>query len=318
MKTLLKPFKEWRIVSTLIDLSKNINFPGSRELPVFDVGKYFFKSIEKGDIASRASSLSFNFFLALFPAIIFLFTLIAYVPISNFQEQLLILIKNILPQNAYEATRATIEDIIKRQRGGLLSFGFILALYFSTNGVHAMIEAFNKSYHIIETRSTFKQRLISLILTIILSFLLLLAITLIIMSELALKYLMNWGFLNDVFLYYLLLFGRWIIICILFFCIVFLLYYFAPAKSIKFKFILPGSLLATFLSLLSSLAFTYFVNNFGQYNKIYGSIGTLIVVLLWIYFNSLILLLGFEFNVSINKARSNLKISRPKNKFRSS
>ena len=128
--------------------------PGFDGLPLYEVADFFFTGIHKGGIKTRASSLAFSFFFALFPAIIFLFTLIPYIPIQNFQDQLLYLIKNVLPSNAYESTRDTIEDIVKHQRGGLLSLGFFLALYFTSNGFMAMMKGFNTSYHIAERTKT--------------------------------------------------------------------------------------------------------------------------------------------------------------------
>jgi membrane protein len=150
-----------------VDFTRKVTLPGFHGLPIYAVGVLFYKGIVKGSITNRASSLAFNFFLALFPAVIFLFTLISYVPVNDFQDQLLGIIRNIMPDNAYQAARSTIEDIVKHKRGGLLSFGFILALYFSTNGINALIESFNQTYHSIETRSFLKQRVIALILTVL-------------------------------------------------------------------------------------------------------------------------------------------------------
>jgi membrane protein len=305
-RIIVSVLKEWKISAFLLDTSKKLVLPGFNDLPVYNVATFFVKGITKGDITSRASSLSFNFFLALFPGIIFLFTLIPYVPINNFQDQLLNMIKDVMPRNAYQATRETIEDIIKHQRGGLLSIGFITALYFSTNGIHAIIGAFNKTYHAIETRSGFKQRLVSIMLTMILFSLLLIAIAIIIFGEISIHYFTEKGLLENIFTFYLILAAKWITILVLLIFAFSILYYFGPAKKGKWRFISPGSLLATILSILTSLGFNYFVNNFGQYNKLYGSIGTLIVVLLWIYFNSIILLIGFELNASIDHAKRKL------------
>jgi membrane protein len=285
-------------------LSRKIVLPGFSGLSLNYVWNFFIHGIQKGAINSRASSLAFNFFLALFPAIIFFFTLIPYVPIPHFQDQLLGLIKNILPTNAYLAVRTTIEDIVRHQRGGLLSFGFIAALYFATNGVHAMIDAFNKSFHGIETRSFLKQRVISVILTLSLSILVVTAILLMITNEYFIRWMFHHGWLKNKTQLFIILTFKWLVIAALLFFTISFIYYYGPAKKRKWRFISAGSTLATCLSILTSIGFSYFVNNFGQYNKLYGSMGTLIVVLLWIYFNSLILLIGFELNASINKAKA--------------
>jgi membrane protein len=247
----------------------------------------------------RASAVSFNFFLAIFPSIIFIFTLIPYIPIDNFQEKLLSLLEEVMPYNAYQAAKETILDIVTNQRGGLLSIGFISALYFSTNGFNALITAFNATYHDIETRSALQQRLVSLYLVIISILLFTLAIGLIILSEIGLNIILKEGEV----LYYLVMAGRWVILFGLFYCMISFTYFLGPAKQSRRKFASPGSFFATIFSVLTSVGFTYYVNHFGQYNKLYGSIGTLIVILLWIYFNSLVILLGFDLNASIAKAQ---------------
>jgi len=290
-------------VVILIAWSKKTILPGFDKLPLYYVIIFFIKAIQKGSITTRASALAFNYLMAIFPAIIFLFTLIPYIPIDNFQDEIFHLLQEVLPHNAFEAAKSTIEDILKQQRGGLLSFGFIFALYFATNGVLAMMNAFNNSYYSIETRSAWQQRLIALGLVIILSILLFIAVSLIIFSSIAINYLVEYNIIKDSFTLYLLRIGEWIIIVALFFFAYSFLYYFGPCKKMKYRFISAGSTLATILTILSSLGFAYFINNFGQYNKLYGSIGTLIVVMLWLYITSLVLLIGFELNTSISRAK---------------
>ena len=290
-----------------IGYTKKVALPGFDEMPVYDVADFFFTGIQRGAIKTRAQSLAFSFFLALFPAIIFLFSLIPYIPVDNFQNQLLDLIKNLLPVNAYEATRVTIEDIIKHQRSGLLSIGFLFALYFTSNGFMALMKGFNSSYHISEKRSPSKRRMASVVLTFILSTLLILAIVLIIFGEFAIKYLVAKQILRTKTQIWLLLIGKWTIVLVLFLMAISFLYYYAPSSKKRWRFVSPGSTLATVLTILTSILFAYFVNNFGQYNKLYGSIGTLVVIMLWIYFNSLILILGFELNASIDIAKKQVK-----------
>ncbi len=286
-----------------IDYSKKITFPGLDGLPIYNVIIFFSRAIKGGDITNRASSLSFNFFLAIFPGVIFLFTLIPYIPIDNFQAELLQLLKEILPSNAYEATQSTIDDILNQPRGGLLSFGFIITIYFAMNGVIAMIKGFNNSYYEIETRGFLMQHVVAFILVFILTILLLTAVALIIFSSIALNYFVAKGIIGDTSIIILLEAGKWLIILALLFLCFSFLYYFAPSKKSKFRFISAGSTFATILSISTSLGFAFYVNNFGQYNKLYGSIGTLMVILLWIYFNSIILLAGFDLNASIENAK---------------
>lgn len=287
-------------VAFLIAFSKKLILPGFEGLPLYNVLVFFIRGIQKGGITVRASSIAFFFFLAIFPSIIFLFTLIPYIPIDNFQNELLLLIQSFIPSSAYETVQGTVEEIITRQNSGLLSIGFIAALYFSTNGFTSMMNAFNHSYHSVETRNVLMTQFISLILVFILSILIIVAIGLLIFTEIILDKIA----LLESFEAYLIILGRWVIIFALFFCVISFIYYLGPASKAKWKFISAGSTFSTILSIITSIGFAYYVNNFGQYNKLYGSIGTLIVMLLWIYFNSMILLLGFELNASIRNAKS--------------
>ncbi len=287
-----------RLKAFVVLSAKKIRLPGFEGLPLYDVATFFFKGIYNGSITTRASSLAFNFFLAIFPSIIFLFTLIPYVPIANFQDTLFELLREVLPKAAFEASEETITDIVKNQHGGLLSIGFLSALFFSTNGVNSMIDGFNNSYHLVETRPLLKQRLVALKLVLITTLLLLVSIVVIIYTEYILSKLPL-----GVHSYYPIQIGRLLIVSALFFTIISFYYYLGPVKKPGWKFISAGSTMATVLTLLTSLGFAFYVNHFGNYNKLYGSIGTLIIVLLWIYFNSIVLLLGFELNVSIHSVR---------------
>lgn len=285
----------------LIAFTKHFVIPGFRGMSVYDVAKFFIIGINKGAITTRASSLAFNFFLALFPAIIFLFTLIPYVPIKGFQEELFILMQDIFPPTTFDATKSTIDDIVNNKQGGLLSIGFVIALYFSTNGINSLIEAFNANIHIKESRSLLMQRWVSLVLTLILSVLVFLAITLIIFSQNFVEFLQVKNILSETVAQIILDF-KWIVLLILLYAGVSFLYYYGPARTEKLSLFSPGSIVATILIVLTSLGFSYYVDNFAQYNKLYGSIGTLMIILLWLYFNSIIFLLGFELNTSIVQA----------------
>jgi membrane protein len=270
-------------------------------------------------LTNRAASLAYNFMLALFPAIIFLFTLIAYIPVDNFQEYLLSLFAQILPTNAYDAFQSTIFDIIKIQNGKLLSIGFITALYFATNGVSNLMQAFNKSSLILETRTWLKRRFVALILTVTISIALLVAIVIMIAGQSVIGYVKDRLNSDAHFWFLLIAFSRWIIILLIFFVSICILYRYGPSNKQKWKFVNPGSILATSLAILTSVGFTYYTNNFSSYNKVYGSIGTLIVVMIYLYLNSLILLIGFELNASVDLSKRTIRIAKPRfNTFKSS
>ena len=290
---------------SVIEIFKKIKPLGFNGLSIYDVTIFFIKGLQEGAITTRASSLAFNFFLAFFPSIIVFFTLIPYIPISGFQETLMEILSNILPPSTNAATFNTLEDIINNQRGGLLSIGFILALYFSTNGMSSLIQAFNSSYHIRENESILKHQLLSIILTIILSALVFLTIILIIFGKAAILYLIEYEIISQNQIT-LLNIAKWVILTFMLFIGITTIFNFGHSIKSRTKIFSPGALLATLFIILTSVVFSYYIDNFSQYNKIYGSIGTLIIILLWIYFNAIILLIGFELNASIINAKKNL------------
>lgn len=292
-----------RIVRIFVGLLGKIVLPGFDGMSLYEVLKFFIRGLLDGAITTRASSIAFKFFIAIFPAIIFLFTIIPYIPLKDFQDVLMQTIQGMLPQNFYNIVEETVRDIVTRQHGGLLSVGFFLTIYFSMNGILGMITAFNNTTHSIETRPLVKQYLISFLLLLILSFIVLFTVAMIVGSSAFLNLLVDQGFLTRSLTYYLILYGKWIIIIgMLFFAISFM-YFLAPARRTQFRFISAGSTLATLLFLATTSGFNYYVNNFATYNAVYGSIGTLIVIMMWLYFNAIVLLIGFELNASIANAR---------------
>ncbi|MEY5069252.1 MAG: hypothetical protein RLZ47_1114 [Bacteroidota bacterium] len=295
-----------------IEWTKVLILPGFKPLPLYTVGLFFFKELAKESLVNKASSLAYNFLLAVFPGIIFLFTLIPYIPISDFQDQLLSLVEMVLPQNAYLAVQSTLEDIIKNQNGKLLSFGFLFAVFFATNGVHSLMLAFNKSSLILENRTWLKQRWVAIKLSFILIFALILSLTIITFSEYFFGILRREiRLLNPGFWIFLIEVARWLILTGLYLITISILYRYGPATPKKWKFFSPGAWLATILAILTFWGFAYYINNFGTYNKLYGSIGTLIVMMIWMYINSLIILVGFELNASIELSKRSIKIVKP-------
>ena len=274
---------------------------------MYEILAFFFKGIYEGSLNMRASAVAFNFFLALFPSIIFLFTIIPYIPIEGFHEMLFATLQDILPVSTYEAVKTTAEDIILQPRGGLLSLGFVLAMFFSTSGINSLIEAFNQTYHSIEVRSFFKQQFIALALVLILSSLVIIGIGLLIYGDVLIHYIVDAGAFDSGVEVLALQISKFIVVIILFFLAISFLYYLGPSRKQKFRFISAGSTLSTLLIILLSLGFNYYISNFSRYNTLYGSIGTLIIVMLWIYFVAMVILIGFELNVSIKGARRSVK-----------
>lgn len=295
-----------------IKWTKACVLPGFSPLPLYTVATFFFKEIGKETLVNKASSLAYNFMLAIFPAIIFLFTLIPYIPKSiGFQKTLMDLLALVLPNNAYLAFETTINEIVNIQNGSLLSVGFILSIFFSTNGVHKLMVAFNKSSLIVETRTWLKQRLVAMLLTFIIAVSVIVCIAAMAISEILLTYLQNELDYKGGITLFAIQFIKWALLGVLYFITVSILYRYGPAHAKKWKFFSAGSWLATILAFLTIWGFSFYINNFGSYNKLYGSIGTLIVVMIWLYLNSLILLIGFELNASVDLSKRSVKIIRP-------
>ena len=300
---IIEKISRLKLVRLVIFFSKKLVLPGFDGLPLYNVTRFFIKGLSEGYITSRASAISFDFFLAIFPSLIFLFTIIPFIPIENFQVTLLSTIHDFMPKSAYETVKETVEDIVTRPRGDLLSLGFILSLYFSTNGINSLIEAFDNTYHTLETRSAVKQRLMSTLLVIILCFLLIIAIGLMTVGPVILSFIIPEKIMESAVFSFIIWILRWVLIMATLFFGISFVYYLAPAKRRDFRFISAGSSLATFLVILTTMGFNFYVDNFGRYNILYGSIGTLMIVMLWIYFNAISLLLGFELNASIYYAK---------------
>lgn len=300
---LKKRFFRW--VVPIMNWAKKATFPGFDHTPLYDVGLFFFKGMKDGAVTTRASAVAFNLFLALFPAIIFVFTLIPIVPIENFQSELLLLIESIVPDTAYAAIQKTIEDIITIPHGSLLSFGFAFALFFSTNGIVSLIQTFNASVNVTDTRSWIELRLVSLILVIILSILVTIGISLTVFTQKFLVFLVNEEIMEQNFVFYLITIGKWLIIFSVFYFAYSFVFYLGPARRSKWRFISAGGTLATFLSILIILGFGFYIDNFSKYNALYGSIGALPVIMMMIYLNCLVIIIGFELNIGIIRAKEN-------------
>jgi membrane protein len=282
---------------------RNAVLPGFDGAPLELVARLIAKGLfGRGVLVTRASSIAFNLLMAFLPATIFLFTLIPFIPIPNFQAELVDLFESMIPENAYKYLETTIVDVITNKSGTLLVIMFFATVTFSTNGIHALIHAFNVSLHDFESRSWLQQRKISVFLLVFVLIMFSSASALIILSRSVVNTLVDKGLLELNLVFYVIMVLKWILIITMLFFAISTLYYLVPARKKDFRYISPGSIVATLLFIITSLAFSAYVNNFGQYNKLYGSIGTLIVIMIWFYLNSVALLVGFELNVSIKAA----------------
>ncbi|MCF7826380.1 MAG: YihY/virulence factor BrkB family protein [Candidatus Marinimicrobia bacterium] len=295
--------KEFRWLIPYINKAKQVSFPGFDKLPVFNVLLFFFRGIRDGRVISRAEAVSFNLVLAVFPAILFLFTLIPLIPVDNFQNDLLLLIQSILPASTYSVVQKIIEDIITIKHGGLLSFGFAFALVFSTNGIVSLIDAFNDSVHVEESRSWWMKRAVALVLMVTLVSLVTIAVSLMTITQRLMDFLVIKEFIVQGWLYYMVNIGKWVVILGVFYFAYSFLYYWGPSKKSQYRFISAGASLATFLSILMTTGFGFYIDHFSRYNALYGSIGTLPIIMLMIFCYALTIIIGFELNVGIVAAR---------------
>lgn len=279
-----------------------ITFPGARGLTFYEVITLFAHGLLKGSLNVRATSIAFHFLLALGPALIFLLSLIPYIPITNFEQGIMQIMFDVIPESSYIAIEQLLGEIFSKHHG-ITIFGFLVTLFFIQKGLNGIIEAFSASYHQLSMRNWIGRRLVSVGLFIIFFILVTTAAILLFFSNMGIKHLYETGVIRAFETYTLLLVGKWLIILTLTLLAISFLYFLAPARKIKWKLFTPGSIFATALSILTSLIFSYFVNHFAPFNRFFGSIGTLVAVMLWMNFNALALLAGFELNVSIKNAR---------------
>lgn len=306
-------FLQWHPARLMLAWMKNIRFSDHEDVSLYRIVKRFLHNLQDDEIMDRANGVAFNFILAIFPAIIFVFTLIPYItpyfPEIN-RESIMDFMRSLaegglMPSNMYEVASTTILDIVSNQRGGLLTLGFLFALILSTNGMLALMRAFNACYKTIENRSVFKTRVIATALTINMTIVIMVTILLLVVGQLVLEYLMsNFQTLTEFnlsdFEVGLLFTVRFLVIFVTFFLAISTIYYFGPAIHYNWRFFSIGSVVATLLCLGVSYGFSYYITNFGTYNKVYGSIGVLIALMIWVQLITVVLLVGYEINASIH------------------
>ncbi|WP_158838490.1 YihY/virulence factor BrkB family protein [Polaribacter sp. L3A8] len=295
------------IVNLLVKFGKKIKVPGLEGMSLYDVIEMYIIGIVKGALTTRAGGIAFSFFMAVFPFMLFILTLIPYIPIEGFQEGLFSFIKEILPPQTFEAVDVVLKDIINNQYGGLLSFGFLLSIFLMTNGVNAIFGGFEHSYHITDVRNVFRAYFISLGVSLLMSFFLIVTITTLILYQVALSKIDETGWLDTGDLDLFLL-GKNAVFLVMIFTIVSLLFRYGTKQGKETKFFSAGAILTTVVSLCTFYLFGIYVVKFAQYNQLYGSIGTLLILMLFVWLNAIILLLGFELNAAIYALRFRNKI----------
>ncbi|TGE16626.1 YihY/virulence factor BrkB family protein [Hymenobacter elongatus] len=274
---------------------------------VYDVVDRMIQELKLDSITKRASYMAFNFTVALFPTIIFLFTLIPYIPVPNLNIDILQFLSDLIPREMYVAVSGTIEDIVNIPHGGLLSFGFLAALVLSSNGLMALLDAFEKKYPSFKRRTYLRKRVIATLLTVVLSSVLLLAIAGIFFGTYIIDALVFHEIVPEQFTSQLISILKYGSVVGLFLLTTCLVYYYVPPVHDKWPFLSAGAVVATLLIFLVSFLFILYVKIFDSYNHFYGSIGTLVGFMVWLDFVCMTLILGFEVNVSIDAVTGRLK-----------
>jgi len=291
-------------VAFLIRKSKKLILPGFEGVPLFDVLNFFYKQTKTNGLTERASAVAYNFIMAIPPTFLFLFTLIPSLPLikkAALKRELHALIKDIITDKVHNKNLISfVDSFIDNSRIGLLSFGLVLALFFASNAMMGLMRSFNKNYIGFAKRKGFHNRIVALRLTALI-FLLVLAYLILLITQSA---VLKWMGIKNATLREIVFYIRWVFIVSLIFYAIAFIYKYAPAVQKRWKMVSPGTILATSLSILATLGFSFFVSNFGNYNALYGSIGTIIMLMALVYINSLVLLIGFELNVSIKSLKA--------------
>ncbi len=283
-----------------------IVLPGFEGMPLYDVLVFFFRGLFKGVLNYRASAIAYNFFLAVVPLVLFLFTLIPYVTSENLQGTLLDFMDKVIPANIFSMVKSTIIEIVSRPQGGLLSLGFFMTIYFATNGIDAILEGFNQSYHKIETWPWWRQKLMAFFLMLLISTLVLIAMLMLTSGKFIINSLENYEIISGKAQKITLIIIQYFIMAGSMLLGVSVLYFFGQKKdkNRSYRFFSAGSILATTLFILGGFALKLYFENFSNYNVLFGSLGSLIILLVWLFYNSFIILIGFELNTSIRRSKN--------------
>jgi membrane protein len=294
----------------LAERIKSFTLPGFDGIPVYDVVKFFVAEIRVNSLPTRSKSIAFSFFLAFFPALTFVFSLIPYVPYFNHMDiNIMNFLRDVLPNKEtynfiQSFTAPLLKDLARHKRGGLLTGSVFLVLFLTSNGVMAMMISFDKSYDHYKKRNAIQSRLVALKITVFLIVLFILSFALIIIGRDLLAFIFDLLRIKNAFTHLLLNVVRYLLIGLMFFLSISLIYYYGPATKKKYKFISTGATVATILSILVSMGFSYWVNNFNRLNLIFGSIGTIMLLMIWLNVNAFVMLIGYEINASIHYNRT--------------
>lgn len=305
MKFNKESIKNAPIIKQFIILLQRIQFPSLQGSSLYDIIKLYLSGIVSGGVTHRASAIAFSFFMALFPFALFLLNLIPFIPLENFQNDFLTFVSKSVPPNTYDAIEAILKDILNNSYNGLLSSGFILSVFLMSNGINALLDGFELSKNISEKRGYFQQYAIAIVLSLIIAFLILLTVAILIFVAVFIHQVETQsGYVSKIPLIETI---RYLFVVLMILFITSTLYKFGTRESKHISFISYGSVMTTVLFLLTSNLFGIYVEKFARYNELYGSIGTLLVMMFYIWLNCILILLGFELNAFIFQLKSTKK-----------
>lgn len=305
MAKLVEKLSKIPVVNKLVRWSKQITFRKMEGLSLYDILELYIIGIIKGAFSNRAAAIAFSFFMAIFPFLLFLLNLIPYMPLENFQQDFFDFLSDNVPPTTYDAIYGIISDILNNSNKGLLSSGGIIAMFLVANGINSMLGGFQNSYHVTITRSFIRQYFVSMFLGICFSLILLITVALIVVSEVFIQTFEYW-YLDTVTI---LVWLRYLYLVLMILLCVSLIFKLGSKQLKNTPFISVGSVLTTLLIIVSSYGFGIYVLQFAKYNELYGSIGTILVLMMYIWLNCMILLLGFELNATINRLKSEKNIT---------
>jgi len=289
------------VLRNVVKPLQGIKLPWLQGLSLYDLLELYGLGIAEGALSYRAGAIAFSFFMALFPFALFILNLIPYIPIEGFQQDFLNFVSESVPPNTYDAIASIIDDILNNSHSGLLSSGFIMAIFLMANGLNAILGGFETSHHVIIKRGFFRQYFVALGISLLLSFLLLVTVAMIVVFEVFIQKTIIQDVLSDRIP--LIILGRYAFVILMILITTSILFKFGIKHDKNRSFISIGSVFTTILIILSSYVFGIWVIKFSKYNQLYGSIGTLLIMMFYIWINCMILLLGFELDAAINKLK---------------
>jgi membrane protein len=306
MATLRSALLNWPIVRSYLNWAKRTLIPGSDGMSVYEVSKFFVMELKSNRLNVSCAAVTYNFLMAIPPTLLFLFSLVPYFPLRDVQDTILVTLRMVTPnERAYSSASKIITDFMNNEQEGVLSFGILLTIFFSSNGMMGLIRNFERSLPIYVKRTGIKKRWTAIKLTLMLICVAILSLAVFIIQTQAVNELILSVFNNTVVIRLLSL----IVVILIVFCTISMIYTYGPSLSHRSKFVSPGSVFATLLSVVVTTVFFFLVNHFIHYNKVYGSIGSIMAFMAWVWLNTMVILIGYELNVSILLARhSNNKI----------